>query len=143
MNENDLLKIVKEIQKKINFDEERTYSKIVIREYRNPTNFGILEHPDADEIVKGSCGDTMKITLKLSDGKIQDARFWTDGCGATIACGNMLTKISKGKTISKALDISQKDLINFLDGLPKEHSHCAKLSVITLHRALKKYLKKK
>jgi len=142
MTEDDLLKIIKELQKKIEYDEKKTYSKVVIREYRNPTNFGVINHPDADGVIKGPCGDTMKITIKIENGKIQDARFWTDGCGATLACGNMLTKIIKGKTRREALRISEKDLINNLDGLPKEHSHCAKLAVITLHKALKQISKR-
>jgi len=142
MVDDELGKTIKEIQRKIDYDEEQTYSKVVIREYRNPGNFGVLEHPDAVGMIKGPCGDTMKITLKIVKGKIQDARFWTDGCGGSLACGNMLTKMIKGKTPHDALEISQKDLINKLDGLPKEHSHCAKLSVITLCEAIDDYRKK-
>ena len=143
MVEDELLKTIKEIQNKIESGEEKTYSKVIIREYRNPTNFGVLEHPDAVGIIKGPCEDTMKISLKIIKGKIQDARFWTDGCGATLACGNMLTKMIKGKTPHETLKISQEDLINNLDGLPKENSHCAKLAVNTLHKAIKNYFERK
>ena len=143
MVEDKLEETIKELQKKIEYDEEKTYSKVVIKEYRNPTNFGILKHPDSIGVIKGPCGDTMKITLKMANGKILDARFWTDGCGATVACGNKLTKMIKGKTPSKALKISCEDLINNLEGLPKEHSHCAKLAVITLHKALENQVKRK
>ena len=137
----DFEKMAEKLQKKIEYEEEKKYSKVVINEYRNPINFGILEHPDVVGKVKGSCGDTMKITLKIVKDKIQDAKFWTDGCGATLACGNMITKMIKGKTSGEALEISKDDLINNLDGLPKEHSHCAKLAVNTLHKALKKMLR--
>jgi nitrogen fixation NifU-like protein len=143
MAEDSLENMVKKIQKKIELEEEKTYSKVVIREYRNPINFGVLEHPDAVGVLKGPCGDTMKITLKIVNGKIQDARFWTDGCGGSIACGNMLTKMIKGKTPFEAIDITQKDLINKLDGLPKEHSHCALLAVKTLHKTVEQYQKRK
>jgi nitrogen fixation NifU-like protein len=143
MAEDSLENMVKKIQKKIELDEEKIYSKVVIREYRNPINFGVLEHPDAVGVIKGPCGDTMKITLKIENGIISDARFWTDGCGGSIACGNMLTKIIKGKTPFEAIDITQKDLINKLDGLPKEHSHCALLAVKTLHKTVEQYQKRK
>lgn len=133
--------MVEKIKKKIEHEEEKKYSKIVIREYRNPTNFGVLEHPDAIGIVKGACGDTMKITLKIIKNSIKDARFWTDGCGATLACGNILTKMIKGKDTDETFKISQKELINNLNGLPKEHIHCAKLAIITLHKAINKYYK--
>ena len=138
MTKDELEKTIKKLQKKIEQNEEKTYSKIVIREYRNPTNFGIIEYPDADGTIKGPCGDTMKITIKIVNGKIKDARFWTDGCGATIACGNMLIKMIKGKTPREALEISQEDLISSLEGLPKKHSHCAKLAMISLSKALEK-----
>ena len=143
MVEDKLEKTLKELQKKIDYEEEKIYSKLVIREYRNPTNFGVLENPDAVGIIKGPCGDTMKITLKILNGEIQNARFWTDGCGPTLACGNMLTKIIIGKTPRNALEISQQDLINNLDGLPKKHSHCAKLAVITLNKTLENQVERK
>ena len=69
--------------------------------------------------------------------KIKQAFFWTDGCGASIACGSMLTKLLKGKTIKEAADITNEELIKALDGLPKEHMHCSKLAVNTLQTALK------
>ena len=93
MTDDDFIKLLNKLQRKIEYDEEKTYSKIVIHEYRNPSNFGILENPDTKGEIKGPCGDTMKITLKIKDEKIIDARFWTDGCGATIACGSMMIKI--------------------------------------------------
>jgi nitrogen fixation NifU-like protein len=142
MVNDELVKTIKELQKKIDHDEEQTYSKVVIREYRNPTNFGSLDHPDAVGITKGPCGDTMKITLKIVNGKIQDARIWTDGCGATLACGNMLMTMIKRKTPTNAATISQKGLIKALDGLPKNHSHCAKLSVIALCEAIDDFHKR-
>ncbi len=139
MVEDELSKTIKKIQNKIEYDEEKTYSKVVIKEYRNPTNFGIIEHPDAVGVIKGPCGDTMKITLKIVNGKIQDARFWTDGCGATLACGSMLTKRVIGKTLQEANNVNSKQLLDALDGLPKEHDHCALLAVNTLQKAIKNY----
>lgn len=142
MVDDDFTKMVEQLQKKIEHEEEKKYLKIVINEYRNPTNFGVLKHSNAVGVVKGSCGDTMKITLKIVNKKIKDARFWTDGCGATLACGNILTKTVKGKETDEALKISQQELINSLNGLPKKHDHCAKLAIITLHEAINKYYKK-
>lgn len=142
MVDDELVKTIKEIQRKIDYDEEQTYSKVVIREYRNPGNFGVLEHPDAVGVTKGSCGDSMKITLKVENGIIKDARFWTDGCGATLACGNKLTKMIKSKTPTDAAKISQQDLMTSLEGLPKKHIHCATLSVITLLETINDYRKR-
>ncbi len=137
MNDDDFEKLLEELQRKIEYEEEETYSKVVIREYRNPSNFGVIENPDALGEVKGPCGDTMKISLRIEDRKIRDACFWTDGCGATIACGSMLTKMIKGKTIEEASDITSEKLTKALEGLPKEHMHCSRLAVNTLRKAIK------
>ena len=102
IKDKDFLDMVKNLQKKIDHEEEKTYSKKVIKEYRNPSNFGFIKNPDATGQIKGSCNDTMKINLKFRNNVIQDARFWTDGCGATIACGNMLMKMVKGKNLKEA-----------------------------------------
>ena len=141
MVDDHFIKMVKELQEKIDCEEEKIYSKKVIREYRNPTYFGVLKKPDAIGKVTGPCNDTMKISLTVNQGKIIEALFWTDGCGATIACGNMLMKMVKGKTPKEARLISKKDLINALDGLPKEHLHCAKLATDTFLSALDKIKK--
>lgn len=141
IDEDDFVKMVEDLQKKIEYEEEATYSQTVIREYRNPSNFGIIENPDAFGEVKGPCGDTMKISLRIEDRKIRDACFWTDGCGATIACGSMLTKMIKGENPTRVADITSEKLTNALGGLPEEHLHCSKLAVDTLHKAIENYHK--
>ena len=143
MNDDHFEKLLEELQRKIEYDEEETYSKVVIREYRNPSNFGVIENPDALGEVKGPCGDTMKMSLRIEDRKIRDACFWTDGCGATIACGSMLIKMIKGENLEKAADITSERLIDSLEDLPEEHIHCSKLAVDTLQNAIENYHKKK
>ena len=143
MTDDGFEQMLEELQRKIEYEEEETYSKVVIREYRNPSNFGMIENPDVIGEVKGTCSDTMKISLRIENRKIRDACFWTDGCGATIACGSMLTKMIKGENLEEAADITSERLIDALEGLPKEHLHCVKLAVDTLHKTLEKYRKKK
>jgi nitrogen fixation protein NifU and related proteins len=142
MIDHDFASIVNQIQKKIEREEEKKYSKIVINEYRNPTNFGFITHPDSIAILKGPCGDTVNITLTIKNEIVHNARFWTDGCGATLAAGNMITKMARGKTLNQANKINSIQIIDALGGLPKEHTHCALLAVTTLHAAIKNYKKK-
>ena len=139
MTDDDLEKLLEELQQKIEYDEGETYSKTVMRECKNPSNFGVLDDPDASGEIKGPCGDTMKISLRVEKRRIKDACFWTDGCGATIACGSMLTKISKGKTLQEAKKYTNSELLITLDGLPVEHQHCPILAINTLQQALKNY----
>jgi nitrogen fixation NifU-like protein len=130
---------LKNLQQKVEYEEKATYSEVVIHEYRNPSNFGVLENPDAVGEIKGPCGDTMKISLRVKEGRIRDVCFWTDGCGATIACGSMLTKILKGKTLKEAKKYTSSQLLIALDGLPVEHQHCPILAINTLQQAIKNY----
>jgi len=139
--EKDIEKIIEEIQYKIEYDEETVFSKKVIIEYRTPSNFGVMENPDAVGMIKGPCGDTMKIMLKIENGRVVDVRFLTDGCGTSIACGSMLTKIIHGKTFGEASAITSEDLNDALDGLPEDHVHCTVLAVNTLRKAIKNYHK--
>jgi len=135
----DFEKMIKEIQSKIEHDEEVNFSKMVINEYRTPSNFGAIENPDAVGQIKGPCGDTMKIMLKFKSGRVADVRFWTDGCGTSIACGSMLTKMIQGKTFEEAFAVASEELNVVLGGLPENHVHCTVLAVNTLQKALKNY----
>jgi len=137
--EKDIEKIVEELQSKIEYDEETDFSKTVIDEFRNPSNFGLIKDPDAVGVIKGPCGDTMKIMLKIENGILVDVRFWTDGCGTSIACGSMLTKMIKGKTFDEISTVTSEKLNDDLDGLPENHVHCTVLAVNTLRKAIKNY----
>jgi len=139
--EKDFETLMKEMQRKIEYDEEADFSKTVIEEYRNPSNFGAIENPDAVGKIKGPCGDTMKITLKVENNRVVDVRFLTDGCGTSIACGSMLTKIVQGKTLDEANIITSQDLDKALEGLPEDHVHCTILALNTLRKALNNYHK--
>ena len=141
--EGEFKELAQSIQKKIDEKEEEDYSKEVLKNYRNPQNFKPIQKPDATATIKGSCGDTMKIELKINQNVINDVGFWTDGCGPSIACGNKLLDMVKGKKISEATKINNKKLLKELNGLPKENIHCAKLAVDTLKKAIMKYQKKK
>ena len=112
------------------------FSERVIEEYNNPKNISKMAQPDIFATLTGWCGDTMEIYLKMDHDIIEDISFMTDGCGATIACGSMLTSMVKGKSVKDAKAITDNDLITALQGLPEENLHCAHLAIITLEKAL-------
>lgn len=138
----DFDKFIEEVQREIIEEEKAIYSEKVIEEYNNPKNVGRMNDPDAFGIIDGSCGDTMEFYLKIGDDKIKEIMFMTNGCGATIACGSMLTTMAKGKSIDHVMGITKDDLINTLDGLPEENLHCAALAVGALRKAIINYRKK-
>lgn len=115
---------------------QSSFSDVVLELIRVKENMGVLDQPDAQGYFLGSCGDRMQIDLRLSDGKIQEAKFLADGCGATIACGSMITKMACSKSLDEANLITQEELLTALDGLPEDHTHCAELAVMTLREAV-------
>ena len=139
-NDQEFESLVKDLKKKIDETQRQCFSPTVIMEFSNPTHLKKMMHPDTSATIKGPCGDTMRIDLMISDGIIVDASFWTDGCGASIACGNMLTKLIIGKSLTAALKLSSNQLLKSLDGLPPEHKHCTVLAVNTLRSCINHYL---
>jgi nitrogen fixation NifU-like protein len=121
----------------------KDYSEKFKIELLNPQNIGKIDDPDSYVRVTGVCGDTIEMYLSVESGKIINIKFFTNGCGATIACSSYTTRISKGKSIESAFKIKPKDIDNYFEGLPDEHKHCAKLAVITLKAVLKEYAKKR
>lgn len=117
------------------------YSEKVMEHFKNPRNVG--EIPDADGVGlvgNPTCGDIMKLYIKVKDGKIVDAKFQTFGCGAAIATSSMVTELVKGRSLDEALDLSNKTVAEALDGLPPLKMHCSNLAADALHNAVKDYL---
>ena len=119
------------------------YSEQVMDHFRNPRNVGAVE--DADGVGKVGnpvCGDIMELTIKVKDGRIEDAKFRTFGCGAAIATSSMVTELVKGKTIDEALEISNKAVVEALGGLPPVKMHCSVLAEQALKSAIEDYRSK-
>jgi nitrogen fixation NifU-like protein len=118
------------------------YSKEVIDHYENPRNVGEIENPSGVGTVGNpACGDVMKLTIRVEEGRIVDARFKTFGCGAAIATSSMVTELVKGKTIEEALQISNQTVTKALGGLPKVKMHCSVLAEDALKAAILDYNK--
>ncbi len=116
------------------------YSEKVMDHFTNPRNVG--EIPDADGVgTEGNptCGDVMKISIKVEDGRIVDAKFKTFGCGAAIAVSSMVTEMVKGKTLDEALAISKEAVAHELGGLPPQKMHCSNLGADALKKAIEDY----
>jgi nitrogen fixation protein NifU and related proteins len=119
------------------------YSFKAIEMFLKPRNNRKIESPDGFEKVTGTDGHTMEIYLKVNNGIIADSSFQTDGCKAYIASGDMVAEMVKGKSIDNAGKLTSKDIIDALDGLPKENEHCAQLAANALKEALKKLKERK
>ena len=119
------------------------YNQTVMDHFMNPRNMGDLKDADGiGEVGAAACGDIMKISLKIKDGKIEDARFKTFGCGSAIASSSMATELIKGRTIGEAMSFSNQEVVDALGGLPPVKIHCSVLAEEALKAALEDYLKK-
>jgi nitrogen fixation NifU-like protein len=116
------------------------YSKTVMDHFRNPRNVGTIEDANGvGEVGNPLCGDMMTIYLDVRDDVIKDIKFQTFGCGSAIAVSSMLTELAKGKTLDEASQITNKDVAEALEGLPKNKLHCSNLGADALQLAIKDY----
>ena len=108
--------------------------------FTNPRNVGKMDDADGvGEVGNAVCGDIMKIYLKVEDGVITDVKFNTFGCGSAIATSSMATEMIKGKRIEEALELSNKAVVEALDGLPAHKLHCSVLAEEAVKAAVKDY----
>ena len=119
------------------------YSDKVMDHFMNPRNVGVIENASGvGEIGNAKCGDIMKIYLKIENDIIEDVKFETFGCGSAIASSSMATEMIMGKPVSEALELTNKAVVEALDGLPAHKVHCSVLAEEAIKQALKDYFDK-
>jgi len=118
------------------------YNEKVLEHFKNPRNMGEMKNPDAEAMVGNpTCGDVMKIMLKIKENKIKDIKFQTMGCAAAIASSSMLTELSKGKSLDEAEKITNNDVAEALGQLPPIKIHCSNLAADALKKAIDNFKK--
>ncbi len=119
------------------------YSEKVMDHFTNPRNVGEIEDADGiGEVGNAKCGDIMKMFLKIDNGVITDIKFKTFGCGAAVATSSMATEMIKGQKLEDALKLTNKAVVEALDGLPDSKLHCSVLAEQALKAAISDYYKR-
>ncbi len=131
------------LRERLQSEINKGYSDTVIDHAMQPHNVGMLRDADGHAVFRGPCGDTMEIWLKVSGNRIEQANFWTDGCGTSIAAGSMVTELARDNDLLEAMEICQGDVLQALGGLPEESEHCALLAATTLKLAIADYLRRR
>ena len=120
------------------------YSEKVMDHFSNPRNVGEIENANAvGEVGNAKCGDIMKIYMDIEDDIIKDVKFKTFGCGAAIATSSIATEMVKGKSVKEALELTNKAVVEALDGLPSQKIHCSVLAEEAVKAAILDYYTRK
>jgi NifU-like protein involved in Fe-S cluster formation len=115
------------------------YSPQVLDHFEHPRNSGVLDHPDASvQLENPVCGDVLKLSAKIVEGKIWEIKFLAQGCVPAIACGSALSELVKGMTIDQASAVDRTALIRVLGKLPEASSHALALAMDALSRLMKR-----
>jgi nitrogen fixation NifU-like protein len=113
------------------------YSAVLLDHFQNPRNAGEIHGPDAAaEIENPACGDVLRLTLKITAGRITAARFKAKGCVAAMACGSALTEMLAGQTLEEARSLRRENVIAAVGGLPQASTHAAQLAIDGISAAL-------
>lgn len=113
------------------------YSEKVVAHFKEPMNAGVLEDADGiGEIGDPTCGDFMRVFIKVESNKLTDVKYQIRGCPASIAVASVMTELAIGKDLDDALMLTDKDVVEALDGLPEEKLHCSVLGITGLRKAI-------
>jgi NifU-like protein involved in Fe-S cluster formation len=116
------------------------YTPQLLDHFEHPRNAVDIENPDASaQIENPACGDILKLSVKIAEGRIEEIAFRAKGCVPTVACGSALTQLVKGKTIVEARAIRRENVVEAVGGLPQASEHASYLAMDTLKAVLKKF----
>jgi nitrogen fixation NifU-like protein len=114
------------------------YSPQVLDHFQHPRNAGEVANPDSSvQLENPACGDVLKLTLRVADGRIAEIRFLAQGCVPTVACASMLTELLKGRTITEARQLRREELVKAIGGLPETSLHASHLAMDALNAAIR------
>lgn len=128
------------LQEEIDDRARADYGETVFRRWKDPLYLGVMQNPDGRGRVTGTCGDTMQMFLRVDGGRVSEASYATDGCGASSACGSFAAEMARGKTVQELMEVTGEAVLAKAGRLPEEDRHCAFLAAAALQSALEDYL---
>ena len=132
--------LVVKLQEKIFEETREIYGEEVLPRWQDSKFMGRMTDASSVGRITGNCGDRMEIYLRIKDDSIEEATFFTDGCGSSVACGSVIAELATGKDLEEAAQIGGDTVLKVLGGLPEEESHCAFLAAETLMTAIHQWI---
>lgn len=140
MNDQDFDEIINRIQGEVFTEAKEALGEKGFDRWRNPRFCGVMEDADSRAKLKGSCGDSMEMYLKISGQTLEKVTYVTDGCGSSSVAGSFASELATGRSFDAVLALTGADVLRKIGTFPREEEHCAYLAVNTLQRAVKNYL---
>ncbi|SDO73997.1 iron-sulfur cluster assembly scaffold protein [Desulforhopalus singaporensis] len=140
MKENELDALVSRIQGEVFQEARNVLGKKGFDRWRNPRFCGPMAQADGYARLKGECGDTMEMYLKIAGERVVDVSYVTDGCSSSSIAGSFAAELATGKDFGEILDMKGSDVLAYIGHFPEQEEHCAHLAVRTLQEALNGYL---
>ena len=131
---------VGKLQEQIFEETREIYGEEVLSRWQEPKFMGRMTDASSVGRITGNCGDRMEIYLRIKDDSIEEATFFTDGCGSSVACGSVIAELATGKDLEEAAQIGGDTVLKVLGGLPEEESHCAFLAAEPLMTAIHQWI---
>ena len=131
---------VDKLQEQIFEETREVYGEEVFNRWQNPKFMGRMTNGSCVGRLTGNCGDRMEIYLRIENDHIEEARFFTDGCGSSVACGSVVAELAEGKDLDEAAQITGDSVLMALGRLPEEEKHCAFLAAETLMAAIHQWM---
>ena len=140
MDDQEFEALINKIQDEVFTEAKNALGEKGFDRWRNPKYFGVMQDADSHARMKGSCGDTMEMYIRVKDDMIEQVSYVTDGCSSSSIAGSFAAELAMGKSFEEVLDLAGPDVLHEIGTFPKAEEHCAHLAVSTLHEALNSFL---
>jgi nitrogen fixation NifU-like protein len=142
MNNQDFDALIDKIQNEVFDEAKNALGEKGFDRWRNPRHCGVMEDVDEHARMRGSCGDTMEMYIRVKDDRVEKVSYVTDGCSSSSIAGSFTSELAMGKTFAEVLDMSGADVLHEIGTFPEAEEHCAHLAVSTLQEAVNSFLVK-
>lgn len=140
MNNQEFDALINKIQNEVFTEAKNVLGEKGFERWRNPKYCGVMQDADSHARLKGSCGDTMEMYIRVKDDQLEEVSYFTDGCSSSSIAGSFTAELAMGKTFEEVLDLAGADVLQVIGTFPEAEEHCAHLAVTTLQEAVNSFL---